>query len=99
MTISAPVFPLGQTVITRNAMHTLAEASSEVDAHIKISQVIKRHQSGDFGDVGREDWNSNMKAVKHGDRIFSSYKIDDIKVWVITERDRSITTVLLPEDY
>lgn len=94
-----PVFPIGQTIITANAMHTLTEASSEVEATIKISQVINRHRSGDFGTVDSEDWNSNMRAVRDGDRILSEYDIDGIKVWVITEWDRSITTVLLPEDY
>ena len=72
------VFPLGQTVITSNAMNTLAQASSDLEANAKIIEVIQRHQSGDFGTVGSEDWNSNMRAVRDGHRILSAYDIDGI---------------------
>jgi hypothetical protein len=49
--------------------------------------------------VDSEDWNTNMRAVRDGERVMSSYVINGIEVWVITEADRSATTILLPEDY
>lgn len=61
--------------------------------------LVARHVSGDFGDVCAEDAEMNREAIKRGDRILSSYLVGEQKVWVITEADRSLTTVLLPSDY
>jgi len=61
--------------------------------------LVARHVTGDFGDVCAEDGERNREAIKHGDRIFSSYLVGEQKVWVITEADRSLTTLLLPSDY
>jgi hypothetical protein len=63
--------------------------------------LFQRHAQGDWGDVCEEDWALNDLALADGDgRIFSSYELPESgKVWVITEADRSVTTLLLPEEY
>lgn len=59
-----------------------------------------RHASCDWGDVFKEDWESNDEALKNGQRLLSEYKLPDGKrIWIITEWDRSATTLLFPEDY
>jgi hypothetical protein len=85
-------FPLGQTVITRNALDTLQTKD--------VYASIARHERGDWGDLCAEDIETNERALKDGGRLFSRY--DDskaVKFYIITEADRSATTVLLPEDY
>ena len=85
-------FALGRTVITRGALDALDD---EV-----VHNSIVRHASGDWGDVCAEDRQSNEEALKNGTRLFSVYHTDDgRKFWIITEADRSGTTVLLPEEY
>ena len=62
--------------------------------------ALKRHLSGDWGDVSEDDKQSNDEAVKDGDRILSAYHAPDrTKFWIITESDRSMTTLLLPDEY
>jgi hypothetical protein len=61
--------------------------------------IIARHVSGDWGDVGTEDALSNEEALKHGARLMSVYKFGDDSLWVITEADRSSTTILTPDEY
>lgn len=85
------MFQLGQVVITRNALDTLSK-----DA---VIAAIARHQAGDWGDVCDEDRGLNDEALKEGSRILSVYHDGETKFWIITEADRSATTVLLPEDY
>jgi hypothetical protein len=61
---------------------------------------LVRHANGDWGDVCKEDWRSNDEALKNGLRLLSEYKLpDDRRIWIITEWDRSATTLLFPEDY
>jgi hypothetical protein len=84
-------FPLGQVVITANASLTL---STE-----EVLTTLSRHASADWGDLCPEDALANNTALEHGDRLFSAYGQGDRRIWVITEADRSATTVLLPDDY
>ena len=85
-------FPLGRTVITRNAANSLAAVS--------VQECLERHAQGDWGDVCKEDWQSNEEALNEGFRLVSSYRdANGTKFWIITEHDRSVTTVLPPEDY
>ncbi len=68
------------------------------------SEFLARHQVGDPGILVAEDVDANLEAVKNGRRIFSAYAFesqpnDTIKIWIITEADRSSTTILLPEEY
>lgn len=66
----------------------------------EMLQAMRRHARGDWGDVGQEDWKANDLALQEGTRILSAYKSSEgIKFWIITEADRSSTTVLLPEEY
>jgi hypothetical protein len=66
----------------------------------EIFSAIQRHQAGDWGDVSDEDRSANDQALIQGTRILSAYRATNgTKFWIITEADRSVTTVLLPEDY
>ena len=84
-------FSLGQTVITANASLQLATE--------EVLTALKRHASGDWGDLCPEDSLANDEALQHGGRLFSAYGQGDSRFWIITEADRSATTVLLPNDY
>lgn len=89
-----PLFALGQVVATRGAMNAMAEL------RIAPLDLIHRHVTGDWGDLGAEDQQQNLLAIRLGLRIFSSYKIGfSTKIWIITEADRSSTTLLLPDEY
>jgi hypothetical protein len=85
-------FPLGQIVATTNALSKLTQED--------INTATGRHASGDWGDVGEEDRSENELSLKDGFRLLSVYYgASGEKFWIITEADRSATTVLLPEDY
>ncbi len=84
--------PLGMLVATPNA---LANISSE-----EIQKALQRHVAGDWGELDAEDKKANDEALQTGERLLSAYKsVTGTKFWIITEADRSVTTVLLPEDY
>jgi hypothetical protein len=55
--------------------------------------------SGDWAEMDSDDQQANRDAITHGDRIFSAYIVEKTKFWVITEADRSVTTILLPSEY
>ena len=86
-------FKLGQIVATTAAKQTLA------NAQIDPRHLIVRHHQGDWGDVCEEDAELNNDAVKYGGRLLSSYLIEDEKLWIITEADRSATTLLMADEY
>lgn len=87
-----PRFELGRVVSTPGA---LAAVTGE-----DIAKALARHHQGDWGDVGPVDWQMNEMALEGGDRLFSVYyALNGVKIWVITEADRSATTVLLPDEY
>jgi len=85
--------PLGRVVITQGA-HAALEASPTGAAY-----MLNRHVTGDWGDVDSEDWTANDRALADGNRLLSVYHIEGAKFYVITEWDRSATTILLPEEY
>lgn len=90
--IEIAVLRLGRTVITANALGTLDMED--------VLECTRKHASGDWGDVCDEDKASNDEAVLEGLRVLSAYRDrNGTKFWIITEHDRSYTTVLLPEDY
>lgn len=62
-------------------------------------QYLSRHCNGDWGDVCKEDSELNDESLRVGNRLLSSYSVGDEKLLVITEADRSVTTLLLPEEY
>ena len=84
-------FPLGQVVITANAQATLDPAD--------VQQGISRHARGDWGEVCPEDAQLNEDGLEQGGRLMSVFRSRDKRFWIITEWDRSVTTVLMPEDY
>jgi hypothetical protein len=89
-----PKFPLGRIVATPGALQALEEANQNP------FEFIQRHQSGDWGELCEEDKSENEFSVRNGFRILSTYRtLHDVKVWVITEADRSVTTLLLPHEY
>jgi hypothetical protein len=89
-----PNFPLGQVVSTPGALDALARAGQEP------WPFIGRHVAGDWGELDEEDRRENELSVKEGFRILSAYRLSDgTKIWIITEADRSSTTILLPEEY
>ena len=87
------LFALGQVVSTSNALR-FAEAEQ-----IDLLALLARHHSGDWGAVCEEDRESNEEALLMQLRIMSSYNFSHDKIWIITEADRSVTTILLPSDY
>ena len=85
-------FKLGQLVSTPNAISKLSNED--------VLMGIQRHQAGDWGDVDEHDRQENELSLKQGFRLLSVYHAaNGTKFWIITEADRSATTVLLPEDY
>ncbi len=88
---------LGRIVYTQGIA---AEIESGKITEHDLRRLLIRHQNGDWGNLGAEDKAANDYAAKHGERILSSYIVDGIgKVWVITEWDRSVTTILFPSEY
>jgi hypothetical protein len=88
------MFALGQLLATPGALAAFARTSDDpVD-------YLVRHVSRDWGTVDAEDWRANDQALIDGTRLLSAYTLHDgSKIWIITEADRSVTTILLPEEY
>lgn len=90
--MSAAKFPLGQLVATPGALKAIPGD--------EIMAALARHVVGDWGQMTAHDWEANQIALVEGTRLFSVYRTHTgLKFWVITEADRSATTVLLPQDY
>lgn len=93
-TTRKPLFALGQVVATPGALDAMTEL------YFSPLDLIHRHVTGDWGDLGAEDQQQNLLAIRSGLRIFSSYKLGaSTKIWIITEANRSSTTLLLPDEY
>ena len=92
------LFPLGHTVMTADLQAQLS--ASDPEGWKELAGFIGRHVSGDWGEVDQEGKDTNHRALESGRRLLSDYTTSKgIKVWIITEWDRSVTTALLPEDY
>ena len=86
------LFSLGKIVATPGAL--------EVLTHEEAVSLLRRHQEGDWGEVNGFDRRANNRALKDGTRLLSAYVCAcGEKVWILTEADRSVTTLLLPEEY
>jgi len=91
-TTSPQKFRSRQILITPTAQEQLSSTD--------VQQALRRHLSGDWGDCGPEDAAANESALLHGERLLSVYHAaSGTKFWIITEADRSATTVLMPDDY
>ena len=86
-------FPLGRIVATPGALDVLDRGA------VNAAELLQRHQSGDWGNVPPEDAEENELSIVNGNRILSSYSVGEDRIWIITEADRSSTTLLLPEEY
>lgn len=87
-----PKFPLGEAVITRGALSQLVMEDVWLSLH--------RHSVGDWGLVCTDDWEENELSLREGYRLMSIYEDRNARTfWVITEWDRSVTTVILPDEY
>ena len=90
--IRLPKFPLGRLVATPGVLAAVPK--------IQIQNALDRHAHGDWGIIPDENKRSNDQALQGGGRLFSAYlSTKEVRFWIITEQDRSATTVLLPEEY
>ena len=91
--VFSPYFPLGRVVIAEQADDVIKERH-------EILQSLQRHALGDWGDIHKNDIGLNEEALVQGGRLLSVYYTSSgTRFWIITEADRSATTVLLPEEY
>ena len=90
--MTAPL-PLGRVVATPGALNLLRKSGGHP------FDLLARHATGDWGELCAYDRRQNEIALRDGYRVLSSYEIPTGRVWIITEADRSITTILLPEEY
>jgi hypothetical protein len=102
-----PLFELGRVVATQGVDHIVRRG------FLDLQPLLNRHLSGDWGEIAPEDWKLNDDSLNpepdangesYPGRLFSSYDVDDTfsgesKIWIITEWDRSVTTILLPSEY
>lgn len=86
------LFKLGDIFVTPGALEVILKED--------INLALQRHANGDWGEVCKEDWELNDEALELGHRILSVYTSSNgVKFWIITEADRSATTILLPAEY
>jgi len=87
-------FPLGQIVATSGALRVFREV------HLAPYDFLNRHARGDWGDIDKHDKHANDTALVSGNRLLSAYQLPEgNRLYIITEADRSSTTLLLPEEY
>ncbi len=93
--MTKPLFNLGQLVATPGALSALGNEG------INAAPLLQRHVSGDWGEISEGDRQENALSVTEGFRILSAYRLarTGVKLWIITEADRSATTLLLPDEY
>ena len=94
MTVS---FNLGRLLMTRGVNDQVAE---NTDFAKFVTGSLARHRKGDWGTLSEEDRKENELSLKEGFRLLSAYEAEGLpKIWIITERDRSATTILFPDEY
>ena len=94
MTAVEAKFSLGRVVATPGALSALESAQESARSY------LDRHEAGDWGTVPPEDWEENEFSLKNEFRLLSAYYLKDgTRIWIITEADRSVTTILLPSEY
>jgi hypothetical protein len=87
-------FPLGEIVATPESLRCIDDAGQTPDF------FLDRHAQGDWGAVADEDWRANDEALVNGDRIVSAYRtLRNVRIWIVSEADRSATIIILPEQY
>jgi hypothetical protein len=94
MTVKQSLFPVGRVTVTSGALELMEEYE------INLMDLLLRHVAGDWGDLDEKDKKENDFSITRSLRILSAYKVaDEKKLWIITEADRSSTTILLPDEY
>ncbi|WP_394230525.1 hypothetical protein [Shewanella colwelliana] len=93
-TSARPLFDLGLIVITQGVKAILTEQNQS-----KLDRFIAAHSVGDWGEIAVSDRLLNDEAIVKSGRIMSAYSLDNVRFWIITEADRSVTTLLLPSEY
>ena len=88
-------FELGRVVMTRG----VADWVEQNPPYRNLYPLLDKHIQGDWGEVDDEDKQTNNEALELGNRVLSAYTLDGEKLWIITEWDRSITTILFPSEY
>jgi len=89
-----PLFPLGELVATPGALAALQKAGQSP------AEFLSLHVRGQWGDISEEDRRENEYSLQHGFRLLSSYRTNaNETIWLVTESDRSVTTLLLPSEY
>ncbi|VBD50471.1 Type I restriction-modification system methyltransferase subunit [Burkholderia pseudomallei] len=89
-----PRFKLGRLIMTAGVDALIHEG------RLNPLPYMRRHLRADWGDLSNEDRRRNDTALQCGDRLLSSYQVaPDLTLWIVTERDRSVTTLLLPSEY
>ena len=90
-------FKMGRLLMTRGVNDQVAD--NEAFAKF-VTESLARHANGDWGDLGDEDKQENELSLKAGYRLLSAYEAEGLpKIWIITEADRSATTILFPDEY
>ena len=89
--------PLGQVVWTRAVNDRVA---GDIRFAEFVADSLARHRKGEWGELSKEDREANDLALKDSSRLLSAYEVDGLpKIWIITEADRSATTILFPDEY
>ena len=87
--------PLGRLCATPGALR-----AAETVGQVALLELVRRHATGDWGELSADDWRANERALRDGTRLLSAYRLSTgVRVWIITEWDRSLTTILLPSEY
>lgn len=90
-------FPIGQLVVTRGVNDRIAE---DIDFARFVCESLQRHMDGDWGNIGEQDKQENEFSLDKHLRLLSAYDQEGLpRIWIITEADRSATTVLFPDEY
>ena len=89
-------FNIGQTVVTRGVNEKLMESKPFAQF---VAKSFARHCNGDWGELCEEDKQTNEYALKNGERLFSRYEYGELSIYIITEWNRSVTTILFPHEY
>jgi hypothetical protein len=97
--MSEGLFPLGQIVATPGAIAVMEALDPDGDHSRYAARLLARHHSGDWGELEQQDQEQNQIALVNRGRIFSMYGTNGDKLYVITEADRSSTTILTPNEY
>lgn len=94
LSLCRPLFQAGQLVMTPGV------GSLVQGGQLNLMRYLSRHLRGDWGDLSAADKTANTAALRDGERLLSAYDISpEVKIWIITEADRSVTTALLPDEY